>query len=113
MNKIKIFFAVTLLITTLIGCSQTGNTLINVTIDGEMKQITGDVFAIISNKNQLTVKSAISPSEKGDIEIVRNNVTYKIFENNGKSAVVYFNDGGITQYEISKDDLDKIKKLIK
>lgn len=112
MKKFKLVFFITLLITILIGCSQASNSLIEVNINGEVKQLKDDVFSLISKKDQPTVKLAINPQEKGDIEIVKENITYKLFEK-GNGAVVYFNDGEITQYEISKDELNKIKEAIK
>ena len=112
MKRFTLFFGIILLTTILAACSEPVNDVVDVTVNGEKKQLSADVFAIISKKDQLTVKAAILPEEKGTIEIVKDEITYKLFQHDN-SAIAYFNDGDIFQYEISKEEFNQVKNAIK
>lgn len=112
MKKKSFVLSIFLLIAFLFGCSENNSSSVEVIFNGEVKTISNDVFSLFSNKNAPPLKSAISPSEIGDIEISSNNITYKIFQREN-TFIVYFNDGDIFQYEISIIDFNKIKNSLK
>lgn len=85
---------------------------IEVKVDGGERVISEDVFELISNKDKPTVKLAILPDEKGNIEIEYLGILYKIFQFEDKD-VVYFKDGQIYQYELTKFEVDKVEKALR
>ncbi|MDA1675611.1 hypothetical protein [Bacillus cereus group sp. TH152-1LC] len=106
----KVFISFIIMINLfLAGCS---NDNVKVTVNGEPKVISENVLEMISKKNEIAVKRDINPNQKGDIEIKYNGILHKIFVGKN-SAIVYFKDEKITQYEISLDELREIQERIK
>lgn len=106
----KIFISLIAMISIfLTGCSHDD---VQVKINGESKIISKSALRLVSLKNRLSVKSSVPATEIADIKIEHNGTLHEIFIV-GDSAIVYFNDGAIRQYEISLDELQKIQKEIK
>ncbi|GAB6439869.1 hypothetical protein CON36_32910 [Bacillus cereus] len=108
MRKIFISFMVMFSIL-LFGCSHDN---VQVKVNGKSTLISKSALRLVSLKNRLPVKSSVPATEIADIKIEHNGTLHEIFIV-GDSAIVYFNDGAIRQYEISLDELQKIQKEIK
>ncbi|MDA1675610.1 hypothetical protein [Bacillus cereus group sp. TH152-1LC] len=108
MGKIFINFIVMISVL-LTGCSYND---VQVKVNGKSKVISESALRLVSLKNRLPVKSSVPATEIADIKIEHNGILHEIFIV-GDSAIVYFNDREIKQYEISLDELQKIQREIK
>ncbi|MCU7667748.1 hypothetical protein [Bacillus thuringiensis] len=106
----KIFIGFIVMISVLLtGCSHND---VQVKVNGKSKVISESALRLVSLKNRLPVKSSVPATEIADIKIEHNGILHEVFIVGG-SAIVYFNDGTIKQYEISLNELQKIQKEIR
>lgn len=110
MKKINIILFL-LIFSLIVGCSNINNS-VKVKINNEETTISQNVLDIVTKKNQPTIKQEINPNAKGDIELEYQNTLYKIFDD-GDNAIVWSKQSGeFNQYEITKEEYNKLKKSL-